>query len=102
MSGSSCAEPAGLPMEAAMDEEGLRVYRRKLPHWRIDGSTYFVTWRVDRDQSDLTASERTCVAKTIRHFDLVRYELLVWVVMNDHVHVVLTPFAKHPLESIVR
>jgi hypothetical protein len=30
------------------------------------------------------------------------YELLVWVVMNDHVHVVLTPFAKHPLESIVR
>ena len=25
----------------------LRLYRRNLPHWRQDGATYFVTFRLD-------------------------------------------------------
>ena len=80
-----------------MDDELRSYLGRNLPHWRIDGATYFVTWRIARDQPDLDATERTIVSEAIRHFDLVRYELLAWVVMNDHVHVVLTPFAAHEL-----
>ena len=83
-----------------MDEKFI-FYRRKLPHWRLDGATYFVTWRVGRGQTDLEPSERTCVGQVIRQFDLVRYELFAWVVMNDHVHVVLTPLAARRLHEIM-
>ncbi len=82
-------------------DEHFRIYRRKLPHWRLEGGTYFVTWRIARSRSDLDPTERTVVSQAIRHFDLVRYELFAWVVMNDHVHVVLIPFAAYELEDIM-
>jgi REP element-mobilizing transposase RayT len=84
-----------------VDDE-FRSYRgRNLPHWRSEGATYFVTWRIARGQPDLDASERTAVSQAICHFHLVRYELFAWVVMNDHVHVVLIPFAAHELGDIM-
>ena len=89
--------PAGRPVA---DDE-LRVYRRRLPHWRLDGAPYFVTWRVERGQPDLAPDERTCVSEAIRFFDLERYELIAFVVMNDHVHVVLTPLGRYRLERVI-
>jgi REP element-mobilizing transposase RayT len=79
----------------------LKLYRRKLPHWRLEGSTYFVTWRVARDRSNLEPAERELVARTLRRFDNQRYELLAYVVMNDHVHVVVTPRPGTSLEALV-
>jgi REP-associated tyrosine transposase len=67
------------------------VYRRNLPHWRSDGATYFVTWCLARPQPALTPRERTLVVRALRHFDGRRYDLLAWVVMDDHVHVVVRP-----------
>lgn len=39
------------------------------------------------------------VANSLMHFDNVRYELLCWCVMPNHVHVVTTPF--EPVAEIV-
>lgn len=82
-------------------DEQLRIYRRRLPHFRLPESTYFVTWRIRREQSDLEPRERTAVADSLRHFDAQRYTLFAWVVMNDHVHVVVAPKAEYQLEHLV-
>jgi putative transposase len=82
-----------------MKTSELTTYRRKLPHWRMDGSLYFVTWRLAKTQPPLHPEERTLVAEAIRHFDGHRYQLLAYAVMDDHVHVLVCPLADHPLEQ---
>ncbi len=65
-------------------------YHRHLPHWRVEEDVpYFVTWRLRQGQPPLEDHERDIVAGALRHFDHRRYELLAWVVMHDHVHVLL-------------
>ncbi|MGH7703956.1 MAG: transposase [Gemmatimonadales bacterium] len=76
-------------------------YRRRLPHWRLSGATYFVTWRLHRQQMDLEPFERTLVEEALRHFDAVRYQLFGYVVMNDHVHVLLSLLGDHELAGIL-
>src|SRR5690606_18639489 len=87
------ALPSGMP---------LRIYRRRLPHWRLEGATYFVTWRLHRRQGDLTPHERTMVTGVILHWESVRFVLHALVVMNDHVHVLVTPHPGTPLERLVQ
>lgn len=72
-----------------MKEATWREYRRHLPHWRVEGATYFVTWRIHATQGELTPDERTLVVNALEHFHGVRYHLNAFVVMNDHVHVLL-------------
>ena len=79
----------------------LHGYRRCLPHWRLDGATYFVTWKLHDGQPELAADERTLVASALRHFEEVRYRLLAFVVMDDHVHVLVRPKPGVALESVV-
>ena len=79
----------------------LTIYNGKLPHWRMDGSTYFVTWRLAASQRQLESEERTLVATTIEHFAVARYDLLAYVVMDDHVHVLATPVEGFSLQEIV-
>jgi len=79
----------------------LTTYRRKLPHWRIEDSIYFVTWRLAKNQQGLRPAERTLVVDAIKHFDGLRYDLLAYVVMDDHVHVLACPLANHSLQQIV-
>ncbi|MBI5571512.1 MAG: transposase [Desulfomonile tiedjei] len=79
----------------------LTIYRRKLPHWRLEGSVYFVTWRLAKTQTRLRPEERTLVADAIRYFEGRRYELLAYVVMDDHVHVLVHPLADNSLKQIL-
>ena len=76
-------------------------YRRKLPHWRQDQVTYFVTWRLARGREELDASERDLVVAAIKSFDGQRYQLAAYVVMDDHVHMLLRPFAGYELKAIL-
>ena len=80
-----------------------RFYRRHLPHWRIEeaDTIYFVTWRLSRGQASLTLVERDVVARALLKFDGFRYELLAFVVMDDHVHVILMPALGVQLESVI-
>jgi REP element-mobilizing transposase RayT len=80
---------------------GFHIYRGKLPHWREEGRTYFVTWRVRSGTPDLTDAEREIVATALRHFHNQRYRLHAFVVMNDHVHALVTPLPGRALEKIV-
>jgi REP element-mobilizing transposase RayT len=79
----------------------FRIYRRTLPHWRQDGATYFVTWRLHQCQPQLSPQDRTIVANAIDYFNRQRYQLAAYVVMDDHVHVVVTPFGNVELSAIL-
>jgi REP element-mobilizing transposase RayT len=41
------------------------------------------------------------VAEAIQQFQGVRYEVLAWCIMPNHVHVVFSPLGEHKLESIL-
>jgi putative transposase len=81
--------------------EGLRITRRNLPHWRLEGSAYFVTWRLAPQQALLSEPERDLVAAAIRHFHESRYKLYCFVVMDDHAHAVIAPRESYTLGSIL-
>ena len=81
--------------------DDVHRYRRSLPHWRVDGAVYFVTWRLCSGEEPLTVVERDQVAQVIRYFDGERFELFAYVVMNDHVHVLVRPRRALALEQVV-
>ena len=76
-------------------------YRRRLPHWRLSGSTYFVRWSLHPAQPPLCAAERMLVFDALRHFHPARYTLGAHVVMDDHVHALVCPKDGHPLHKIM-
>jgi len=76
-------------------------YRHRLPHARAQGALYFVTWRLRGGLADLSDEERDLVASSLRHFDGQRYGLHAYVVMNDHVHVIVEPRPDFHLEAIL-
>jgi hypothetical protein len=65
------------------DEPELKITHRRLPHWRLAGATYFVTFRLA--QGRLNADEITLVCDHIVVGDPTYYELTAVVVMPDHV-----------------
>jgi len=67
----------------------------------MDSVTYFVTWRLADSQRLLNSDDRTVVAMAIEHFAGQRYEILVYVVMDDHVHVLVRPYEGISLEKVV-
>lgn len=97
-------------------EDGF--YRRHLPHWQVDDAPHFITWRLDGtlpahmtaeflQLDELLDAAATgplwlrqpeiadLIVKTLHHRqrELKLYELLAWVVMANHVHVVIYPRA---------
>src|SRR5437879_4278014 len=75
--------------------------RHRRPRIILRGAIYFVTWRLHDHQTELTPDDRSAVVSALRHFDSDRYELIAFVVMNDHVHVLFTPGETETLEGIV-
>ena len=84
-----------------MSQTGFFIYRRNLPHWRLTGATYFVTWRLHRGQRALSANERSTVVEALRFFEKDRYDLFAYAVMDDHVHVLVHPRDEHQLHHIL-
>lgn len=79
----------------------LEITRRRLPHWVLTGSTYFVTWRLATAQPVLSEPERTLTASAIKHFQIQRYKLYCYVVMDDHVHCIIAPQRDWPLSKLL-
>jgi REP element-mobilizing transposase RayT len=52
-------------------------------------------------QPDLEPDERTIIVEALRWFEGSRYDLWGFVVMNDHVHVLVLPEEAYPLEAIL-
>lgn len=82
-------------------KETFSRYRRNLPHFRLDGATYHIIWRVHSSIEQLPEFTKQATLQTILRFYPARYELQGCVVMDDHVHVVITPVPEWPLVKIV-
>ena len=81
-------------------EPKLEKTRRRLPHWRLDGSTYFVTFRVA--QGELPPPERKIVLDHLKSGATSYYTLVAATGMPDHVHVLLTPRSGTDLSRILK
>ncbi|MCH7472476.1 class I tRNA ligase family protein, partial [bacterium] len=95
--------PARDPAAAGrLASDELTIYRRRLPHWRLPGSVYLITWRLRKDQPKLSPKERSIVLEALRWFAGERYHLFAWVVMDDHVHVLVQMIGELLPEEQVR
>ena len=76
------------------------------PRWLVSersasvGRTFFVTWRLRAHHRILAPAERDLVCQVLRHHHGQRYELKAYVVMDDHVHV-LVRIADVPVGRVV-
>jgi REP element-mobilizing transposase RayT len=75
---------------------------RHLPQLRAEGAVYFVTWRLNDRKDTLSPAERTLIAENLEHFNGERYRLAAYVVMDDHVHVVVFPLPPFVLGKILQ
>ena len=141
-----------LPFTAFDKSRPASIPSRNLPHWRQEGVTYFVTFRLadslpdsvmegalqERDEflrlhersltperreelgqfyqekleTELDQGHGACVLKeeanaaiveqALRHFDGERYWLGHFVVMPNHVHLIVRPIMGHALSDILR
>jgi putative transposase len=89
---------------AREDLQAVALFRRKLPHWELAGSTYVVTFRVHKTLGQpLENHALACVVEEALWFSHgERYFLHAYVIMPDHVHLLLTPFAEWSLAKILK
>jgi REP element-mobilizing transposase RayT len=74
--------------------------RRRLPHWRLDGATYFITFRLL--DGEFCAEEIAVVRDHVIAGDGKFYDLIAVMVMPDHVHAALTPKTGYDLARITK
>lgn len=68
----------------------LKITRRHLPHWTLEGSVYFVTFRAARGVA-FDEKEQGIVLEHIKEGNGTFYHCYAAVVMPDHVHILLQP-----------
>lgn len=71
--------------------------RKKQLYWRAEKY-------IDRGYGECylrLASVANIVRDALRHFDGVRYKLIAWVIMPNHIHFLLRPVAEVELEDII-
>jgi REP element-mobilizing transposase RayT len=67
----------------------LKITRRKLPHWQIGGSWYFITFKTKK--MFLGPLMRDIVRDAIMHEHEKKFSLAAGVVMPDHAHLLCRP-----------
>jgi putative transposase len=78
--------------------------RRRLPHWALEDSTYFVTFRARESLGRVLADEAlACIVEEAFWFGHEeRYILNAYVVMPNHAHLLMTPLAGWSLSRILQ
>ena len=76
-----------------MEEARLKIYHRMLPHWELDGASYFITFNT-WEKLELNPEAREIVLNSCLFFNNQRYKIFVFVVMIDHVHLLMQPLLK--------
>ncbi len=69
------------------------IYRRNMPHIQKEGATYFVTF-CTKDREVLPESAREAVLRHCLHDHGTKADLLVAIVMPDHVHLLFSPLGR--------
>jgi len=83
-----------------MKNRELHITKRHLPHWSLDGSVYFVTFRVASEK--LTTEEQVEVLNHIKNGNGTFYTLIACIVMPDHVHVAFMADKNYSLSVIMK
>lgn len=78
----------------------LRITRRRLPHWALEGAVYFVTFRLSR--KPLTRCEIQLVRNHIVAGHNQFYALLAVTVLPDHAHLLLRPKQGMTLSRVMK
>jgi REP element-mobilizing transposase RayT len=81
---------------------GVDYRKNRMPQWRLDGGIYFVTWRLADHSDRLSPAERCIVADEIKRHKDIRYRLSIFVVMDDHAHVLLQTLPGHDLSKTLQ
>src|SRR3954471_19771718 len=96
----SCLPSAAGGNFRPMPDGDVSKTRRRLPHWRLDGATYFITFRLLAPQ--LSPDEITIVRDHVVSGDGRFYDLLCVMVMPDHVHAAVAPREGYDLSRITK
>jgi REP element-mobilizing transposase RayT len=97
----------GLPetrFPSKKDFPNIVLHSRRLPHWELQGSTYFLTFRTHEAigaafQDHLIAD---IVEESIWFGHPERYILQAYVIMPNHIHLLLGPVADWNLAKILQ
>jgi hypothetical protein len=81
-------------------DDRLKITRRRLPHWQLRGSTYYITFRVAG--GILSPDEIQIVLSHIGSGDGKFYRLIAAIVMPDHTHAILRPVDAIDLTRIMK
>jgi REP element-mobilizing transposase RayT len=101
LSSKNAGGQAGLLHQGwTMAKHEIKITRRHLPHWSLDGAMYYVTFRPA--SGELRSSERALVLNHIKEGDGEYYTLVGCVVMPDHAHVILMADLGYSLEKIMK
>ena len=73
-------------------EKDLHITKRKLPHWQIGESWYFVTFSTKNLELPLKARDIILDSILLSHKKL--YQLSIATIMPDHVHLLFRPLIK--------
>ena len=79
-----------------------KIHQRNLPHWELEGSTYFITARVDsKVGKPFQDPEVARLMMSFLHREHgQRYLLHAYVIMPDHLHLNALPFFAASLMSL--
>ncbi len=80
-----------------MREPEIKITLRNLPHWELNGATYFITFNT-WERLELVPEAREAVFNSCLHFNNQRYKIFALVVMLDHVHMLFKPLPKSEKE----
>jgi len=91
-----------LPVISSSEPIGsdLSIKRRKLPHWHLGGSTYYITFRIKNGELD--AQDRRIVLEHVLSGNKRFYQLIAMVIMPDHAHLLLNPLEGMDLSRIMK
>jgi len=67
----------------------IQIKRRHLPHWTLNGATYFITFNTLK--GDLSIECQKLTLDVIKEGNHKFYTLIACIVMPNHVHIILTP-----------
>lgn len=81
-----------------------KSYLRNLPHWELTGSTYFITSRVDSrvDKPFLYRHIAEQMSSILVRDHKKKYYLHAYVIMPDHLHILITPYVDQSLANIMQ
>ncbi|MBS1717298.1 MAG: hypothetical protein JSS72_06170 [Armatimonadetes bacterium] len=76
-----------------MPFKNFRMWRKRLPHWRADDETYYVTFRHRRP---LDSAERLLLFRALLNPDGRRWNILILCVLPENTEILFTVTEKSP------